>query len=103
MAYALRKLPEAEAEAEAAATWYEEQRPGLGLDFLARVDEAINGIAQNPFRNGLRFGDVRRAAVRGFRFYGLYYFIQSQEVVVISVFNDRRHPDRLRERRRGIS
>ena len=33
--------PEATAELEAAALWYEDQQPGLGLRFLAAVDRTV--------------------------------------------------------------
>jgi len=99
MSYALRKLPQAGVEADEAAEWYEGQKPGLGFDFLAKVDAAVSVIARNPFRYGLRFGDVRRAPVRRFKFYGVYYFVQREEIVIISVFSDRQDPRRLRERR----
>ncbi len=102
MPYALKKLPQAGVEADAAAAWYEEQKPGLGFQFLDRVDDAIAVIVQNPFRYGLRFGDVRRATVRRFKTYGVYYFVQREEIVVISVFNDRQDPRRLRERREQV-
>jgi len=59
-------------------------------------------IVQNPFRYGKRFGDVRRATVRRFKTYGVYYFVQREEIVVISVFNDRQDPRRLRERREQV-
>jgi len=100
MPYALRKLAEADLEAEAAAAWYEQQKPGLGFDFLEQVDEAIKVLPQNPFRHGLRFGDVRRAPVHRFKSYGIYYFVQHDQIVIISVFDDRRDPDRLRQRRK---
>ena len=79
--------------------WYEEKKLGLGFELLDRVDEAIAKIRDNPFRYSLRFGDVRRAPVRRFKFYGVYYFVEREDVVIISVFNDRQDPDRLRERR----
>jgi plasmid stabilization system protein ParE len=102
MPYALNKLPQAGVEVDAAAAWYEERKLGLGFDFLDKVDDAIAVIVQNPFRYGLRFGDVHRAPVRRFRSYGVYYFIQREEVVIISVFNDRQDPRRLRERREQV-
>jgi len=49
MPYALKKLPQAEAEANDAAAWYEEKKLGLGFDLLDRVDEAIANIRENPF------------------------------------------------------
>ena len=102
MPYALKKLPQAGAEADEAAAWYEEKKPGLGFDLLDRIDDAIATIRENPLRYSLRFGDVRRAPVRGFKFYGVYYFVEREEVVIISVFSDRQDPDRLRERRAQV-
>jgi plasmid stabilization system protein ParE len=99
MPYALKKLPQAEAEADATAAWYERQKPGLGFEFTNKLDAAVRLIAANPFRCGLRFGDVRRAPIRRFRFYGIYDFVTADEIVIISVFNDRQDPRRLRARR----
>ena len=99
MPYALKKLPQAGVEADEAAGWYERQKPGLGFDFLNQVDAAVAVIVQNPIRHGLRFGDVRRAPIRRFKFYGVYYFVQREEIVIISIFNDRQDPRRRRERR----
>ena len=102
MPYALKKLREAGAEADSIAAWYEQRKPGLGFEFLDEVDRAVEVIVQNPFRHGVRFGDVRRAPVRGFKFYGVYYFVQGEEVVIVSVFSDRRDPRWLRERRQQV-
>ena len=102
MPYALKKLPQAEVEADEVAGWYEGQKPGLGFAFLTEVDAAVAVIAKNPFRHGLRFGDLRRAPMRRFKFYGVYYFVQREEIVIISVFNDRQDPRRLRTRRTQV-
>jgi hypothetical protein len=50
MPYDLRRLPQAEAENEAAAIWYENRKPTLGFASLARIDEAVAHIARNPLR-----------------------------------------------------
>jgi len=42
--------PAAEAELQEAAEWYEAQREGLGLDFLASVSHRISLILENPQR-----------------------------------------------------
>jgi hypothetical protein len=44
----IRLLPEAKAEFDAAADWYESKRAGLGQDFIRRVGEVFTGIAANP-------------------------------------------------------
>jgi hypothetical protein len=40
----------AKADVRAAARWYELQRSGLGREFVAEVDAALNRIAENPLR-----------------------------------------------------
>lgn len=48
MTGAFRPEPEASAELEDAAIWYESQRAGLGLEFVAAVDRALAQIAEWP-------------------------------------------------------
>jgi hypothetical protein len=43
-----RAEPEAAAELEDAAVWYERQRAGLGLEFIAAVDATIERISRWP-------------------------------------------------------
>lgn len=43
-----RPEPEAAAELESAALWYERQRPGLGLELVQAVDLALEQIAGWP-------------------------------------------------------
>ena len=42
-----RILEEASQEAAEAATWYESEQPGLGAEFFAAVDAAIDAIEEN--------------------------------------------------------
>ncbi len=39
---------EAREELDSAIAYYEEQKAGLGLDFLSEVEEALSKIQQNP-------------------------------------------------------
>jgi hypothetical protein len=39
---------EAAVEVQEAAAWYELQRPGLGLAFLAAIDRAVGHVADWP-------------------------------------------------------
>jgi hypothetical protein len=45
---ALRVLPEAEEELAQAAQWYESKRAGLGVEFVAVVDRALDEIRDAP-------------------------------------------------------
>ena len=40
--------PDAQAEVDAVIAWYEQERAGLGLEFLAEVDRAIDRVVQRP-------------------------------------------------------
>jgi len=45
-----RLLPAAEEELRHAVRWYEDQRAGLGAEFLGAVDAALAQIAEAPAR-----------------------------------------------------
>jgi plasmid stabilization system protein ParE len=46
----LRLDPRADAEIREAAAWYERQRVGLGIEFIAAIDAAVQRIRQQPQR-----------------------------------------------------
>jgi hypothetical protein len=48
MTGAFRPEPEASAELEDAAVWYDGQRLGLGLEFVQAVDAALERIVRWP-------------------------------------------------------
>ena len=102
MNYAVKILTPADADTMEAALWYDAQLPGLGVEFMAEVNTAAQCLINSPEIHRVRFADVRRAPVKRFKFYGLYYLIRDDEVWVIAVHHGRRHPRWLRERRRKL-
>ena len=103
MSFRVKNLPPAEQDALEAAIWYEGRQPGLGDEFLTEVDRAVRTLGETALLHRLRFADVRRAPVHRFKFYGVYYIMHEQEVWILAIFHDRRHPRRLEERRREIT
>lgn len=91
MSLPLRLLPEARAEYDEAAKWYEQQQPGLGVDFVAKVREVFTRIAANPKMHAKVYGEVRKAVVKRFPYIVLHQE-DPGEVVVISVFHTSRDP-----------
>jgi plasmid stabilization system protein ParE len=89
--------PQAEADIAEAFRWYEQQRSGLGQRFLAAVDAAIAGIAENPRRYAAVHSEVRRGPVRGFP-YSLYFREEANRVVILTVAHQRRDPKVWRKR-----
>jgi hypothetical protein len=59
--------PDAEADIAAAYDWYEEQREGLGKEFLEEISVAIDAVQADPKRFPAIFRTLRRALVHRFR------------------------------------
>jgi plasmid stabilization system protein ParE len=98
MSYHLLIKPAAQQDMEEAAQWYHTQRPGLGLDFLAALSEALQIIQLNPYLFAARYGSIRQCLVKGFP-YLIYYLVESSTVVVIAVLHQRRDPQAAKDRK----
>ncbi len=98
MSFVVRKLPLAEHDALDAALWYEELQPGLGDEFLNEVDRAVHALSDSALHHHVRFADLRRAAIHRFKFYGIYYVVRGDEVLILAIFHGRSHPGLLQER-----
>lgn len=82
---------EAQAEFDEAFDYYENQRPGLGADFVARVQQVFDRISANPLLHGVVFSDIRKAVVTRFP-YCVFYRPGAARVEVIAVFHSKRDP-----------
>jgi plasmid stabilization system protein ParE len=87
----------AEQDLLAAAEWYEQQRPGLGHQFLDEVRSSLNLIAGNPLAYPAVHRGTRRALMRRFPF-GIYFQPEVAGVVVTAVMHASRHPGRWQQR-----
>jgi plasmid stabilization system protein ParE len=92
----VRFEPEAAAELEEAAAWYEERRAGLGLTFIAAVDRALDAVAAWPAAGSPVPGVdadlmVRRVLLGRFP-YQLIYESDRRHVRVLAVAHERRRP-----------
>src|SRR5574341_869742 len=90
--------PEAEADLDAAFTWYEQQRPGLGSEFLAEVAYTFSQVEESPKRYPVIRGMTRRVLVRRFP-YAVFYVLEPDVIAVTAVMHGRRDPRRWEERR----
>ena len=78
-------------EFDDAADRYDEQRPGLGEEFIFEIDQAIVKAAASPERYPIVFDDIRRTVARRFP-YSVYCRVRRDSMVVLSVFHGRRNP-----------
>lgn len=84
-------------EFDAAADWYERERPGLGASFLHEVEALLRLAAENPAIFQIVLGDVRRAVCRRFP-YCVFFRVRGDHIVVLSVFPAVRNPKIWRQR-----
>lgn len=90
---------EAEAEMVEAAQFYNEQQPGLGGDFLDKVDLALDRIAAIPRRFAFYRGSriVRSVCLERFP-YRLLFVVEPKRVSIVAVAHLHRHPDYWKHR-----
>lgn len=81
----------AKTEFEDAAVWYDEQRHGLGEEFIVEIEQSLASAAASPHRYPIVFGDVRRTVARRFP-YAVYFRVRSDNLIVLAVFHGRRNP-----------
>ena len=96
MSYKLILRQEAERDLAEARKWYNEMIPGLGSDFLAVVERALESILENPARFPIIHREVRRALLSRFP-YGIFFFLEEERVVVLGVMHTARDPAKWRK------
>jgi plasmid stabilization system protein ParE len=86
---------DASEELAQAAQWYNQQRRGLGEEFLAAIDDAIARIEDNPRIGspvpGVADTDIRRVFTRRFPFHVVYIELPDR-AQVLAIAHDRRRP-----------
>lgn len=89
---------QASADVRGAYLWYEEQRAGLGEEFLRALKAAEDFVAAFPLSCSVVHRDTRRALLKRFP-YGLYFRLIDDEIVVVACYHGRRHPEGWKRRR----
>ena len=97
--YRLISQPPVDLDVEGAFEWYENERPGLGVEFLAELRATYFRLADGPLKYQELRGGIRRSLLRRFP-YVVYFAIEADIVVVVAVLHASRDPAEW-QRRRG--
>lgn len=97
MTLPVRIREEAEVDLSDAAIWYEQQRAGLGQEFLDQAFSVLESLPDNPSQYPVVHNSVRRALLGRFPF-GIYYSVESEFILIYAVMHARRHPRRWQSR-----
>ena len=79
-------------EADEAARWYEDQFPGLGVEFILELDAALHRVKSNPDIYHPVYEGLRRVLIRRFP-YTAYFVAEADTVLVVAILHQSRKPD----------
>ena len=83
--------PQAREEFHQSVLWYEDQRPGLGMEFIGEVQAAIGRIVASPERWPRVHGNNRRHLTHRFPF-GILYRIRRDSIEILAIMHLSREP-----------
>ena len=90
---------QAASEFSQAGEWYEEQRAGLGEDFIAAIEASLKVIASDPERFQPVADPVRIYRLKKYP-YNIFFrhFPGRQHIRILAIMHHRRRPDYWKER-----
>jgi len=97
VSYNLEIRPDALSDIAEAANWYDEREPGLGVEFVRAIREAIGSLSLNPLAHRLRRRNVRWFRLQRFP-YRIVYQVKGSLVIIIAVLHSARHERSWKER-----
>jgi plasmid stabilization system protein ParE len=91
MKHIVRLRDEADRDLADAASWYEQQRAGLGHEFLDDAQSLFDRIGEEPLNFPVIYRRARRAVMNRFPFC-VYFVVERTDIVVFAVIHGTRHP-----------
>ncbi len=84
-------IPAAERDLDEAASWYDDQRAGLGNELLDEAYEYFDRIADQPQIYAIVYRKARQAILNRFP-YAVYFATEPKRIVVYAVIHTARDP-----------
>jgi toxin ParE1/3/4 len=84
--------PLAEQELIDAAAYYEEQKLGLGSEYLAEVEHAVNFLIRYPEAGSKIRGSLHRLTLPKFPYSLLYRVLENDRLRILAVAHHKRRP-----------
>jgi plasmid stabilization system protein ParE len=86
--------PAARLEFVEAVAWYENQRLGLGKEFVLEVERALQRARTDPERYAV-VQQARKIRLRRFSRYCIYFAVKDEAFSILAVFHSSRDPEQL--------
>lgn len=90
-------VPEAEAELAEAATFYDQQRPGVGASLIESIEAACDFIAEHPLAGEPYHYGTRRKRLLAYDYYVIYR-LERRLIRVVAIAHESRRANYWRDR-----
>ncbi len=101
MKFTVYNKPEANQDIYEASQWHEEQKPGLGYEFIDDVEEVLSYLESNPAIFQKKHSEIREAPLKKFSYVILYQIEDEKTVIVFAVFHTSQNPKKKKKRIRS--
>jgi len=89
----------AELDIDEIVAHYEQQKTGLGYDFLVAFEEAMQIIEENPHLFAPYIDNFRRIIIKNFPYLALYYSVEHEKVInIVGIFHEKRSTKFIKRR-----
>lgn len=95
MNYSVAFSKVAEQDLFEAASWYEDQRVGLGIELLEEVREKMQTLKEQPLLFQIRYEECRSCNLKRFP-YKIIYSIEETVIQVWALYHHKREPSNWR-------
>jgi plasmid stabilization system protein ParE len=92
-------LEEAIGEITDSILYYNENAPGLGLEFEKEVFQFFKKIEDNPLLFPIKFASIHEAVLNRFPFV-ITYEVFGNQILILAVFHTHRNPEKKVKKRR---
>ena len=97
--YKLNLNQDAVTDIQEAVDWYEEQKIGLGLEFIDDFDKIAQVLQENPYLYPKLTDKIRKALMQKFPYATFYESNEEKaEVEILAILHQKRDPELLKKR-----
>lgn len=92
---------EAQLDLDEIFVWYEDQKEGLGFNFMNRFETIINKLSTNPYYASFLLVDARGISLKKFPYEVIYRVNEEKhQIRIIAIIHQHRDPEWFRMRTR---
>jgi plasmid stabilization system protein ParE len=93
----IKLSPFAETDLEESYIYYNDQKEGLGNDFIKEVIKTFDRITENHEQFQKVYKDMRKALTEVFSF-NVFFIVQVPDLYILGIFHTSRNPKKMKTR-----